>query len=588
MYPTTFVTAFLNIYNHSAPISDELRVQFFAKIANTDIPIVIFCSECHLPLLKQFEEKPNIRIQTTELNRTEIFRELQENNIHALPDTRNPKKDTFEYLCLMNSKTEFVEKAIEMNPWNSTHYAWIDFNFFHIFSNNPRFTPEKSNMEQKMSTEWLSSLKTRQLNDHFLTIPGCWNYNYDNPHAIVNEICWRFCGGYFIGSKMALSNFCKMCKTQWQPFLQEYKTLTWEVNYWSWLELRGFFKPSWYHADHDYAMLTPSNDFNVLPLFPHFQFSKKIRSEYPEIPNFSPTSISVVKWEGIYVLNTRFVNYEIMNDGRYYIKHPQMHLHTRNVFSHFDSEAKEIKEIKEMFESVGELEDHNDKIYGLEDIRLYVNRSHQISFIASNNNHIKHNKTRIVRGIYDIQNSICRNLCIIQPPTETYCEKNWIPLPSYNKGQDDDKYDYFIYKWQPFEIGKVLRSNSTVEVPLEIVVSIPNWTPRFDRVRGSSDFIEISTGWLGIVHLSEEHTPRHYYHLLVLLDKTTFLPIQYSRMFVFNKKSIEFCIGFDVVENSMYKFWISNFDREPEYIELPYSTIELEYSFALGCSPIHQ
>jgi predicted GH43/DUF377 family glycosyl hydrolase len=326
-------------------------------------------------------------------------------------------------------------------------------------------------------------------------------------------------------------------------------------------------------------MLTPSNDFNALPLFPHFQYSKKLRTEYPEIPQFSPTSASVIHLDGTYIMNTRFVNYDILKDGRYYIKHPQMHLHTRNFCSVFSLSHKEIKETKEMFESVGELEDHETKIYGLEDIRLYINSNQQLSFIASNSNHIKDKKIRIVRGIYDIQNRICRNLCVIQPPTDTYCEKNWVPLPSYNKGLD---YDYFIYKWQPFEIGRALRTDITSsEIPLEIVVSIPNWTPRFDRVRGSSNFIEISTGWLGIVHLSEEHTPRHYYHLLVLLDKTTFLPLKYSRMFVFNKHSIEFCIGFDVLENEMYKFWISNFDREPEYVEVAYSTIKLEYSFVL-------
>jgi hypothetical protein len=236
----------------------------------------------------------------------------------------------------------------------------------------------------------------------------------------------------------------------------------------------------------------------------------------------------------------------------------------------------------EMFESVGELEDHGRNIYGLEDIRLYINRNEELCFIASNMNHVKNGKIRIVRGKYDFKNHICRNLCVIQPPRDTSCEKNWIPLPQYKKDKDENMYDYFIYKWQPFEIGRVLHSNDKIELPLVIIVSIPNWTPRFDRVRGSSIFIKRPEGWLGIVHLSEDHSPRHYYHMLVLLDKMSFLPIRYSRTFVFNKYSIEFCIGFDVIDNSVYKFWISNYDMDPEYIELPVSSIELEYPFVLG------
>lgn len=584
-YPTTFVTAFLNIYkerHNPSPISDESRVQFFSKIANTGIPIYVFCSKSHLPLLKPFFNIENIKIEITELEDTEIFKSLKQNEINKLPNGSNYKKDTFEYLCLMNSKTEFVEKVVQQNPWNSTHYAWIDFNFFHIFSNNPRFTPETSRREEKMSTEWLSSLKTRQMNTGFLSMPGCWNYNYDNPSAIVNTICWRFSGGYFVGDKNRIIDFCNTCRIQWVPFLQEYKTLTWEVNYWSWLELRGFFKPNWYHADHDYAMLTPSNDFSSLPLLPLMQYSKKITSEYPQINKFSPTSISFVKWNEVQVLNTRYVNYRILEDGVYYVKHPQLHLHTRNVCSIFNDTNKELANITEMFESAGELEDHGRNIYGLEDIRLYINRNDEICFIASNSNHVKNGKTRIVRGKYDFQNRICRNLCVIQPPTDNSCEKNWVPLPEYNKGIDENMYDYFIYKWQPFEIGRVLRSDDKIELPLEIIASIPNWTPRFDRVRGSSTFIQRPEGWLGIVHLSEEYSPRHYYHMLVLLDNTSFLPIRYSRMFVFNKHSIEFCIGFDVIENSVYKFWISNYDMDPEYIELPISSIELEYPFVLG------
>jgi hypothetical protein len=303
-------------------------------------------------------------------------------------------------------------------------------------------------------------------------------------------------------------------------------------------------------------------------------------SKYPPVNNFSPTSISFVRWNGIDILNTRFVNYDILPDGRYYIKHPQHHLHTRNMSCSLYGNEKNMSNFREIFQSFGELEDHGQNIYGLEDLRLYVNRDNSLCFIASNKNHIKDGKIKIVRGIYDIQNNVCRNLCVISSPTDCWCEKNWIPIPDYNKGVDDDKYDYFIYKWEPFEIGRVLRNTDGIEEKMEIILSIPNWTPRFTNVRGSSNFIETPEGWMGVVHLSEEHSPRHYYHMLVLLDKETFLPLKYSRTFVFHKHSIEFCMGFDCSGNR-YRFWFSNYDRDPEYLEILKGFILLDYTFNL-------
>ena len=74
---------------------------------------------------------------------------------------------------------------------------------------------------------------------------------------------------------------------------------------------------------------------------------------------------------------------------------------------------------------------------------------------------------------------------------------------------------------------------------------------------------------LGLAHFSEEHTPRHYYHTLILLDKSTLKPVRYSRVFYFESLSIEFCVGMRVKSASeSYVFWISRFDRDPIMIEV--------------------
>jgi hypothetical protein len=86
--------------------------------------------------------------------------------------------------------------------------------------------------------------------------------------------------------------------------------------------------------------------------------------------------------------------------------------------------------------------------------------------------------------------------------------------------------------------------------------------PLFRKIRGSTIFEETPDGFLGLVHQSEEHSPRHYYHMMVLLDKETLHIKNYSEFFCFEKLGIEFCIGFKKVEHD-YLFWISRHDRDP-------------------------
>ena len=100
----------------------------------------------------------------------------------------------------------------------------------------------------------------------------------------------------------------------------------------------------------------------------------------------------------------------------------------------------------------------------------------------------------------------------------------------------------------------------------------------FSRVRGSSPFVETHKGWVGVVHFSYESSPRRYFHILVLLDRNTLLPVSYSNYFVFRNVSIEFCVGF-AVESETYTFWISNFDRDSEVISVGIHEIPLLFDF---------
>ena len=159
-------------------------------------------------------------------------------------------------------------------------------------------------------------------------------------------------------------------------------------------------------------------------------------------------------------------------------------------------------------------------------------------------------------GEYSPETLSYSNCHILEPPTETWCEKNWIPLPGTNETPD------FIYSWSPFKIGRLDATNK-----LEIICSRPVSAPYFHKVRGSSVFIRCDDGNLmGVVHFSEECHPRKYYHMLVRLDAHTFLPIECSDPFCFQHFGVEFCIGFAVYDVNTYAFWVSKKDNDSTMI----------------------
>jgi len=139
---TTFVTAFMNIYETPFQNKDlDWRFQHFRKLAATGIDIAVIISpDCFFYMENMTVQYPNVRvIRQMNLSETWVYetyyKVLADGVDIGLPNSRNEAKDTTEYILLMNAKTEFLKIAIENNPFGSSHYAWIDFNIYHIFGN---------------------------------------------------------------------------------------------------------------------------------------------------------------------------------------------------------------------------------------------------------------------------------------------------------------------------------------------------------------------------------------------------------------------------------------------------------------------
>ena len=105
---TTFTTAFIKIYNGSSQYSIEKRIEYFESICQTGVFIALFTSPEYIQAMSYLLIKySNIRlINIVDITNTKMHSLMVEYK-DKLPDCRNLAKDTFEFLTLMNCKTEF-------------------------------------------------------------------------------------------------------------------------------------------------------------------------------------------------------------------------------------------------------------------------------------------------------------------------------------------------------------------------------------------------------------------------------------------------------------------------------------------------
>jgi len=223
----TFVTAFLDLHE-SRPTdrSTQRRIEFFQKLAATGVRLHVFVSPEHADLLGPFNGIKEV------LSLEDL--ELYSISPSGLPETRNHDHDTRNFLILMNSKIECVQRAIRSGHSTTQHYAWIDFNIFHIFQG-----------VEDEATRQIQSLSQRFYPETCLYFPGCWGKS-----VFWESVNWRFCGGFFIGDIESLNALYSL-------YVREYPRiphLSWEVNVWAHFETLGWC-PTWYSADHNLRIL---------------------------------------------------------------------------------------------------------------------------------------------------------------------------------------------------------------------------------------------------------------------------------------------------------------------------------------------
>ena len=578
-----FVTAYFTIYPKSANQSEDgikqfnWRLEKFRQLLTTGIQIVLFTDNVapFVELLHEYSDTFRIG-QSLFLSDTDLYRDFN-HQIKRLPDAVNSEKDTAEFMWVMMLKNEFLERAIRLDLFQnqSSVYAWIDFSISYIFKN-----PEGT-------LSFLKTLGNSQLELDTVYIPGCWGAH--QTQDFDKQILWRFCGGIIIGDTKSLLEMNRLVNHHMPEFLRDNRgTLTWEVNYWAWMEYNGFFHPTWYYADHDDWMVLgiPSRACigRIYPLSQQVVLSPAITATLPlrlrllnddsPLMKWSPSSACFFKQsrnekrskDNAWIL-VRYVNYRLDDYGSYIfpdsqdggvIKNENV-LHKleldENGFYRPVPDSFRLTQLSEAIHSLQEVA--FPMSVGLEDVRLWENQQGNTCYISTNVSKTSNGMPQIATGVFQTDKAEFSTMTIHQTDL---MQKNWIPWTD----------DEVIYKW--CLDGIVFRHLSTGDtrlVPFKIHNAI------LSRVRGSSIFI---TGWnagerVAVVHYSEEGNPRKYYHLLVVLQEKTGELLRHTLPFYlgeeWEKHAVNFCIGFDwtvsVSGKRLFHFWFSEMDRDPKY-----------------------
>jgi hypothetical protein len=191
----TIVTSFFDIRKNQNELDENVKKKKnYLNLANEFIlklpyPIIIYTDDEEI--IEYIIEKRERYLNMTQiifitLEQTYYYQyinRLYENKNKFQIRNENVQKDTVPYMILNYNKFFFIEKSIENNPFQSTHFIWIDFGINHVAKNTEKIH------------EWILHIpdKIKQI---------CINpYLENDPHKdFFNLIYHHTAGGLFSGS----------------------------------------------------------------------------------------------------------------------------------------------------------------------------------------------------------------------------------------------------------------------------------------------------------------------------------------------------------------------------------------------------
>ena len=256
---------------------------------------------------------------------------------------------------------------------------------------------------------------------------------------------------------------------------------------------------------------------------------------------------------GGYAINVRYVNYRIEGDGSYKFRHSDGKITTLQLFHRLDRDLKPTET-----QWISDVEYPDRRYHGVEDVKV-LSHGGALRFLGT----VEDGAGRVAvgAGVYEPTGSKL-SATALTSPFGRGCEKNWCYF------EDSRGSLRVIYDWSPLRIGRVEAGS----MKLEEEKPTPGF---FKHVRGSSNGCTVGDEIWFLCHVVHYVTPRHYYHIIVVLDRDTLQYKRCSTLFKFDGDCIEYALGF-LVEESRVLFSYSQMDRTSFVLEVPRELLERE------------
>jgi hypothetical protein len=200
-----------NVNNRNVDCYIELAKNFILKLP---YPLIIFIDDDEKEIYDAIylERKVNNLLHITHIYKlnfkeTYFYKDLKKiEELQKIFFIRNGilKHETPLYIILNNNKFSFMEKSIELNPFESSHFIWIDFGINHVAKNT------------EYIHEWITKVpdKIKQL---------CINPYIENiePKVYFENIYHNCAGGLFSGSKDNMLKYIELFKDKTQQIYNE-------------------------------------------------------------------------------------------------------------------------------------------------------------------------------------------------------------------------------------------------------------------------------------------------------------------------------------------------------------------------------
>jgi len=302
---------------------------------------------------------------------------------------------------------------------------------------------------------------------------------------------------------------------------------------------------------------------------------KELMKNEIENEGFSSSSPSVALMDDhTLVVCVRYVNYKIGDRGEYI---NQSNITTKNVFAVIDISKEDWTMKKE--EKILSYDTTMDNIYvGLEDVRIFPYFSRVLSssekvLLYNANRGLSYNHIAIEHGTIDLEemrvnseeSGILKmgNIFGGVAEKQNKIEKNWVLF--------QDGYGLrCIYGWSPLVVGKITSDFIFEPISAATQINEGKLPKFFERVRGSTNGVNIPNTnevWFLCHLVSYEDGRRYYYHIFIVLDKTTYRVVKYTRLFTFSKEKVEYSTGFIYMHRTNeFLIGFSKMDKMSDYM----------------------